>query len=422
MQRMRRLPALVMILAGGRGQRLSPLTDLRAKLAVPFAGRYRLIDFVLSNFYNSGFRKMCVATQYKSESLNRHIARSWQISGFSDEYIACVPAQMRTDGGWYKGSADAIYQNLNLIDDEQPENVFVFGADHIYKMDVDQMLRFHTASQADLTIAAIPVPIAEASQFGVMSVDAHGRLLQFTEKPTQPDPMPGRPDMALASMGNYIFRTNKLVEVVTADAHSQSEHDFGKNIITRMLDEFDCYVYDFGSNVIPGASVKEKAYWRDVGTLEAYFQCNMDLIHTDPVMDLYNPHWPIHTGSTSLPPSKFVHASEGNRRVGRALDSMVSEGCIISGGTVQESILSPGVRVNSWSELYQCIVYEDCSIGRRAKLRRTIVDKSVHVPEGAVIGYDRDFDRAYFFVSDEGITVVPKGYDMSLIKSWPSAS
>jgi glucose-1-phosphate adenylyltransferase len=402
---------LAMILAGGEGRRLDPLTRERAKPAVPFGGRYRIADFVLSNFANSGILKMKVLVQYKSESLNTHIQRAWRLTALLDQYVEIVPAQMRVGPKWFEGSADAIYQNLNLITDEEPEYTFVFGADHVYRMDVRQMLEFHRAKRADLTVAAIPMPIEEADQVGVIEVDAEGRMIGFEEKPKEnPKTIPGDPSRCLASMGNYLFTTDALVQEIVQDAGDPtSAHDFGKSIVTAMFARKRVYVYDFAKNEVPGQGVKERGYWRDVGSLDAYFQSNMDLVAVDPVFSLYNDEWPIYTIHHNSPPAKFVFANEKEGRVGRATDSLVSEGCIISGGTVHHSILSPRVRVNSFTSVEESIVFEDVNIGRHCKIRRAIIDKHVDVPAGTTIGYDAEKDRRRFNVTDSGIVVIPKG-------------
>ncbi len=401
---------LVMVLAGGAGTRLEPLTRERAKPAVPFGGRYRIIDFCLSNFANSGAFKLKVLTQYKSDSLNNHISRSWRMSAFLGHYCETVPAQMRTGMDWYKGSADAIYQNLNLIQDEAPSHVFVFGADHVYKMDVRQMFDFHLAKKADCTVAVLPVPIEQGSQFGILHVGKDGEVLSFVEKPKDPPPMPGDPTKCLASMGNYLFATEALVSEVTADAKKEkSAHDFGKSILSGMHERARVFAYDFSTNVVPGNTERERGYWRDVGDLDAYFQANMDLTGVDPVFNLYNTEWPIHTANTNLPPAKFVFADREHNRVGHATDSLVSEGCIVSGGVVNRSVLSAKVRVNSWADVQHSILMENVEIGRHAVVRRAIIDKNVVIPQGAKIGVDPAEDKKRFHVTASGIVVIPKG-------------
>jgi glucose-1-phosphate adenylyltransferase len=401
--------ALVMILAGGEGKRLHPLTKDRAKPAVPFGGRYRIIDFVLNNFVNSGFYKIKILTQYKSDSLNKHITRGWPLSPFVDHFIDLVPAQMRTGGGWYKGTADAIYQNINVINDEHPEYVIVFGGDHVYKMDVRHMLEYHKSKNADLTISAVPVPVEEADQFGIVVVDEDWKLIGFQEKPKEnPKTIPGRPDMVLASMGNYIFKSDRLVKELHKDAEHDTDHDFGKNIIPEMMKDGKVYVYDFSSNVFSGMSKAEQGYWRDVGTVDAYWQANMDLLTVKPEFNLYNRDWPIRTYNYNFPPAKFVW-EEGDR-IGMATNSLVSEGCIISGGQISRCVLSPNVRVNSFSHIRDSILMEDVNIGRHAEINRAIIDKVVDIPPYTRIGFDMEEDIARgFYVSPEGITVVPKG-------------
>jgi len=402
---------LAMILAGGEGRRLDPLTRERAKPAVPFGGRYRIIDFALSNFANSGILRMKVLVQYKSESLNAHIQRGWRLTPLLNEYVEIVPAQMRVGPKWFEGSADAIYQNLNIITDEEPEYTFVFGADHVYRMDVRQMLDFHVDRKADLTVAAIPIPISEASEFGIIEVDADGRMIGFTEKPKSgAKTMPGDPTRCLASMGNYIFTTDALVQEIVRDAgDSKSVHDFGKSIVSSMHERKRVFVYDFAKNTVPGQGEKERGYWRDVGSLDAYFQANMDLVDVDPIFSLYNDAWPIYTIQHNQPPVKFVFNNARENRVGRATDALVSEGCIISGGHVHHSILSPKVRVNSYAYVEDSILFENVNIGRHCRIRRAIIDKHVDIPPNTTIGYDLEKDRKHFHVTESGIVVIPKG-------------
>ena len=404
--------ALVMILAGGVGSRLRPLTLDRAKPAVPFGGRYRIIDFVLSNFVNSGFYKIKVLTQYKADSLINHIARGWRLSELLGHYIDAVPAQQRRGPHWYSGSADSIYQNLNLIEDYKPRDIFVFGGDHIYKMDVAQMLAHHRKCGGDLTVAAVPVPIEQGSQFGIIEADEQGRIIGFQEKPDNPRPMPGDPTRCLASMGNYIFERTSLVREVTRDAADESSaHDFGKSIVTRMVLDPDCpvYVYDFSTNIIPGQPQAEQGYWRDVGSIDAYWQSSMDLVALAPEFDLYNPKWPIRTRYKHYAPAKFVHDDPDHNRVGTAINSMVAEGVIVSGGMIRNSILCPRVRVNSYSSIEESVLFKGVQVGRHARLRRCVVDKGVEVPPYAVIGYDLEEDRRRFTVSPEGVVVIAKG-------------
>ena len=403
--------ALVMILAGGEGKRLLPLTKDRAKPAVPFGGRYRIIDFVLNNFINSGFFKIKVLTQYKSDSLNKHITRGWALSPFLNQYVDLAPAQMRTGQDWYRGTADAIYQNEFHIKDEDPDYVCIFGGDHIYKMDVSQMLDFHKEKQAELTISGIPIPIEEASEFGIMEVDENWKLVNFVEKPKEkPRSIPGNPNMCLASMGNYIFNKDILLDALERDAKIEtSNHDFGKNVIPMLLNEGKpIYVYNFADNEFAGMTDAERGYWRDVGSIDAYWQANMDLLSATPELNIYSKDWPLRTFNYNYPPAKFIW-EEGNR-VGMATNSMVSEGCIVSGGSISRCILSPKVRINSYSQVYESILMENVSVGRYSRIRRAIIDKNVVIPPNTRIGYDRAEDeRRGFHVSTNGITVVPKG-------------
>jgi len=403
---------LALVLAGGEGQRLAPLTIERAKPAVPIGGRYRLIDFVLSNLVNSGFLKIKVLVQYKSDSLSTHIARGWRLPAMLDLYVEVVPAQQRRGKDWFRGSADAIFQSINVITDESPDYVCVFSADHIYKMDVRQMLDYHLEMDAHMTVAAVPVPVAEATQFGVLEVDEKGWMIGFREKAADPREMPNRPGWALASCGNYIWNTDALIDEARQDAESASQHDFGKNVIPRMVGNARVAVYDISQNMVPGQPERERGYWRDVGTIRSYFDANMDLVQVEPLLDLYNPRWPIRTWTQPSPPAKFVFADEGSARVGQATDSLVSEGCIISGGRVNRSVLSPNVRVNSFAQVEESILFEGVSVGRHARVVRAIVDKGVKIPSGAHIGVDHalDLSRGFRWDETDGITVVPKGF------------
>ena len=401
---------LAMILAGGEGRRLAPLTADRAKPAVPFGGRYRIIDFVLSNFANSGVLRMKVLTQYKSDSLNIHLSRGWRMSSMLGQFVEAVPAQQRTGPEWYRGSADAIYQNLNLVTDEHPDYVFVFGADHVYRMDTRQMLDFHVAQGADCTVAAIPMPIEQGSEFGVITADETGRMIDFVEKPAVPTPMPGDPSKVLVSMGNYLFTTEALVREIVRDAGRESAHDFGKSIISEMFKHTRVAVYDFATNTVPGQGPAEVGYWRDVGELDTYYDANMDLISVDPKLSLYNDRWPLYTAASgSAAPAKFVFNNVEDQRIGSATDSLVSEGSIISGGRIHRCVLSPKVRVNSYSEITDSILFEGVNVGRHAKIKRAIIDKNVDIPPGTTIGFDAEEDRRRFFVSPRGVVVVPKG-------------
>lgn len=403
--------ALVMILAGGEGKRLYPLTKDRAKPAVPFGGRYRIIDFVLNNFINSGFFKIKVLTQYKSDSLNKHITRGWALSPFLNQYVDLAPAQMRTGSEWYRGTADAIYQNVFHITDEDPDYVCIFGGDHIYKMDVSQMLDYHKEKKADLTISAIPIPIEEAHEFGIIEVDDDWKLTNFVEKPkTAPKSIPGNPNMCLASMGNYIFNKGSLLKALEEDEKIQSSnHDFGKNVIPMMLNEGKrIYVYNFNENVFPGMSDRERGYWMDVGSIDAYWQANMDLLDYDPELNLYSQTWPLRTFNYNYPPAKFIW--EEGERVGMATNSMVSEGCIVSGAGLSRCVLSPKVKVNSFSQISESILMENVEIGRHSRIKKAIIDKNVIVPPNTRIGFNREEDeKRGFHVSPNGVTVVPKG-------------
>ena len=370
---------LVMILAGGEGKRLYPLTRDRAKPAVPFGGRYRIIDFVINNFINSGFYKLKILTQYKSDSLNKHIVRTWPLSPIINQYVDLIPAQMRIDGHWYKGTADAVFQNIHhILAEEEAKYIAVFGGDHIYKMNVEQMLDFHKQNNADLTISAIPIPIEEAGEYGIMEVDDNWHLTNFIEKPkTTPKHLPGDPTKCLASMGNYFFNRNKLIKELRIDADIQvSNHDFGKNVIPKMLEQGDrIFVYDFAQNTFPGMEESERGYWRDVGTMDAYWQANMDLLAYDPEFNLYTKEWPLRTFNYNYPPAKFIW--EELERRGLATNSLVSEGCIISGGTLSRCILSPKVRINSFSSVVDSIIMENVNVGRHSHIKKAIIDKTV---------------------------------------------
>ncbi len=399
---------LSMVLAGGEGKRLMPLTADRAKPAVPFGGMYRLIDFVLSNLANAGYLKIVVLTQYKSHSLDRHVSRTWRMSNLLGNYVTPVPAQQRLGPHWFSGSADAILQNLNLIGDEEPEHVVVFGADHIYRMDPRQMVDQHVESGAAVTIAAIRQPLALADQFGVIEAGPDGRSVSaFREKPSDAVGLADAPDQVYASMGNYVFDTRALIEVVKEDARDDSSrHDVGGDIIPRLVAAGRAQVYDFADNQVPGSTERDRGYWRDVGTLDAFFEAHMDLISVHPIFNLYNRQWPIYTGHEPLPPAKFVFNEEGRR--GYATDSMVSPGAILSGGTAERSILSPGVHLHSGASVCDSVLMDGVRVGRGAVIRRAIIDKSVVVPDGARIGVDLDRDRERFTVTPSGVTVIEK--------------
>jgi glucose-1-phosphate adenylyltransferase len=404
---------LGIVLAGGAGKRLAPLTADRAKPAVPFGGLYRLIDFALSNLVNAGCLRICVLTQYKSHSLDRHVSKTWRMSVLLGNYVTPVPAQQRLGPYWFTGSADAIYQSLNLINDERPDLVVVVGADHVYRMDPQQIIDQHVAGGAGVTVAAIPVPRAEATEFGVIGVGQDGRTMEaFLEKPADPPARPGHPDQALASMGNYVFTTDVLVDALRKDAADDaSRHDMGGNLIPTLMRDGLAQVYDFTANQVPGADPDDMPYWRDVGTLDSYFDAHMDLCAPVPVFNLYNDRWPILTHVPSQPPAKFVHDS--GKHIGRALDSLVSNGVIVSGGLVRESVLSPGVRVNSWARVERSVILDNTVVGEHAVVRDAIIDKNVTVPDRAQVGVDKEHDLARgFVVSAGGITVVGKGQEV----------
>ena len=400
---------LTMVLAGGEGKRLAPLTLDRAKPAVPFGGNYRLIDFALSNLVNGGYRRIVVLTQYKSHSLDRHIAVTWALSPLLGNYVTPVPAQMRRGPRWFAGSADAIYQNFNLLNDERPDHVIVFGADHIYRMDPRQMVERHIESGAGVTVAALRAPLEQADQFGVIETAADGRrIAAFREKPTDAAGLPDAPDQVYASMGNYVFSAEALVDAVTRDAADpDSAHDVGGNLIPMLVERGEAQVYDFSENRVPGATPRDHGYWRDVGTLDAFWEAHMDLISIDPVFNLYNREWPILTWQEPLPPAKFVFADAD--RMGHALDSMVCAGVVVSGGEVRRSVLAPAVHVHSFAQVHDSVLMPGVEVGRGAVVRRAIVDKHVRIEPGAQIGVDPDADRARFTVSDGGVAVVGKG-------------
>jgi glucose-1-phosphate adenylyltransferase len=406
------LKVLGIVLAGGKGTRLYPLTRERAKPAVPFGGKYRIIDFVLSNFVNSGIHSIYVLTQFLSQSLLQHLSEGWQVGGLlKSHFIINVPAQMRSENeSWYRGTADAIYQNVNLIEQSDPHLVAIFGADHIYRMNVAAMIDFHRAKRADVTVAAIPVARSHAHEFGVIEVNEEGRIVAFHEKNPNAPTMPGDPHRVYASMGNYIFSTPTLLELLTADAKTPgSHHDFGKDVLPRLAGKEPMYAYNFESNRIPGEVEDSVPYWRDVGTIEAYYEANMDLNNVKPDLNLYNREWPVRSTSYPDPPAKFVFEEEGRR--GEALDSIVSGGCILSGGLVRKSILGRGVRVHAGAEVEGCVIMDDCDIGRRTKLRRAILDKNIGIPEDTTIGYDLEADRARgWHVTESGIVVIGRGY------------
>ncbi|MFC8315511.1 glucose-1-phosphate adenylyltransferase [Gordonia sp. NPDC057258] len=393
---------LGIVLAGGEGKRLYPLTMDRAKPAVPFGGAYRLIDFVLSNLVNAGYERICVLTQYKSHSLDRHISQTWWTSGFHGEYITPVPAQQRLGPRWYTGSADAIFQSMNLITDERPEYIVVFGADHVYRMDPSQMVAAHIESGADVTVAGIRVPRAEAVAFGCIDSDESGKITRFLEKPADPPGTPDDPDVTFASMGNYVFTTEALVDALRADAaDSDSDHDMGGDIIPAFVRRDTAFVYDFKDNQVPGATERDTGYWRDVGTLDAFYEAHMDLVSVHPIFNLYNGRWPIRGETHNLPPAKFVQG-------GVAEDSVVGSGCLISAGTVRNSVLSSNVIVEDGAVVEGSVLMPGVRVGKGAVVRKAILDKNVVVGDGEQLGVDLEADRERFSVSAGGVVTVGK--------------
>jgi glucose-1-phosphate adenylyltransferase len=397
-----------MVLAGGEGKRLAPLTADRAKPAVPFGGNYRLVDFALSNLANANYRRIVVLTQYKSHSLDRHISLTWRLSPLLGSYVTPVPAQMRRGPRWFVGSADAIYQNYNLIADERPDHIIVFGADHIYRMDPRQMVEQHIESGAGVTVAAIRVPKEQAFQFGVIETSEGRKIDAFREKPSDARGLPDSPDEVYASMGNYVFSTEALIEAISTDAHNEdSRHDIGGNIIPMLVEQGEAEVYDFAANTVPGATDRDRGYWRDVGTIDAYYDAHMDLIAVHPIFNMYNSDWPIHSWIDPLPPAKFIFDEDGRR--GQALDSMVCAGAVLSGATARRSVLSPAAHLHSFAEVEDSILLHGAEVHRNAVVRRAILDKNVRVMDGVQIGVDPEADRERFHVSEGGIVVIPKG-------------
>ncbi|QIS22516.1 glucose-1-phosphate adenylyltransferase [Nocardia terpenica] len=394
---------LGIVLAGGEGKRLFPLTKDRAKPAVPFGGAYRLIDFVLSNLVNAGYLRLCVLTQYKSHSLDRHISQTWRLSGFGGEYITPVPAQQRLGPRWYTGSADAIMQSLNLIYDEDPDYIVVFGADHVYRMDPEQMVTHHIDSGAGVTVAGIRVPRSEARAFGCIDSDESGRITQFLEKPAHPPGTPDDPNVTFASMGNYVFSTKALVDAIRADAdNADSDHDMGGDIIPALVAQGEAGVYDFAANDVPGSTDRDRGYWRDVGTIDAFYDAHMDLVSVHPIFNLYNRHWPIRGAAENLPPAKFAQG-------GLAQESIVGAGSILSAATVRNSVLSSNVFVEDGATVEGSVLMPGVRVGRGAVVRRAILDKNVMVGEGEIIGVDTERDRERFAVSNGGVVTVGKG-------------
>ncbi|MDQ6708578.1 MAG: glucose-1-phosphate adenylyltransferase [Acidobacteriota bacterium] len=402
-----RLRVLGIVLAGGKGTRLYPLTKERAKPAVPFGGKYRIIDFVLSNFINSGIYSIYVLTQFRSQSLLQHLNEGWQFGGLlKNQFIIPVPAQMRSkEETWYQGTADAIYQNINLVEQADPHVVAIFGADHIYRMNITQMVEFHENRSAAATVAAIPVDRKLASEFGVIETDDRGRILAFHEKKADAPTIPGDPDRVYASMGNYIFSKNVLLRELPDDAANEnSSHDFGRDILPSLVKRTEVYAYDFQTNRIAGEPAEAESYWRDVGTIDAYYEANMDLRAVTPALNLYNRQWPLRTSGFPDPPAKFTFDLEGRR--GLAIDSIVSGGCILSGGMVKNSVLARGVKVHTGAEIEDSIILDNCDIGRYAQIRRAILDKNVRVQQGDRIGYDRELDRKRHHITESGLVVV----------------
>jgi glucose-1-phosphate adenylyltransferase len=411
------LRLLALVMAGGRGSRLFPLTRDRAKPAVPFGGRYRIIDFVLSNLVNSGVRAIYVLTQYKAQSLVEHIQSAWGRRSGNSEFVTVVPAQMRIGESWYRGTADSVYQNYHMVEDFRPDAVLVFGADHVYKMNVGQMVNFHRQRNAVATVACIPIPVSEAGSFGIVETDEDGRITGFQEKPDRdPVTIPGDPTRCLASMGNYIFAPGPLAEALVADAKAESHHDFGRNILPDMLSSGRVYAYDFSQNRIPGVSdAGELGYWRDVGTIEAYYEATLDLKNVVPHLNLYNWEWPILSANYPDPPSKLVFDDPSRRGV--LLQSVVSGGCIIAGGFVKDCVLGRNVVIGEGAEVRDSILFDNVTVGKRARIQRAIIDKNVRVADGDHIGHDLARDAIRHHVSDGGITVVAKARDTLLTRS-----
>jgi glucose-1-phosphate adenylyltransferase len=402
---------LALVLAGGEGRRLHPLTRERSKPAVHFGGRYRLVDFVLSNLVNSGFQRIKVLTQYRATSLVRHLARGWSLaSTVVDEFIEPVPAAMNIGPTWFRGTADAIWQNLDLLRETRPVDVLVFGSDHVYKMDIGLMAEHHRSVGADVTVAVLSVPRKEAAgAFGCIEIDDSGWVRGFVEKPVDPPPIPGDPDRTLVSMGNYVFRTPTLIEELRRNVgQAGTTHDFGRDILTSAYQRVKVAAYDFHSQLCPGESEHSRGYWRDVGTIDSFFEANMDLVSVEPRLNLYNELWPIRGVQADAGPCKFVFADEARKRVGTAVDSIVGAGTIISGGHVECTVVFPHVRVNSYSQVAESVLFPQVDVGRGARLRRCIVDKGVQIPAGEEIGYDPERDRARFTVSEGGVVVVTR--------------
>jgi len=399
---------VAIVLAGGEGKRLFPLTRRRAKPAMPFAGQYRLIDFVLTNLVHSNLLRIHVLTQYESYSLIRHLSRGWTFSAHLGQYCEVIPAAVGEGRGWYQGSADALYQNLERLGRDAPRIVAVFGADHIYRMDIQQMIAEHVEAKADISISVVPQPIEEAHQFGCVEVDGSMRVRRFLEKPSSPPAFPGEPGKALASMGNYLFNYDVLRGVLETDhADPDSRHDLGGDVFPRWFDRLHMHAYNFMNNLVPGTRDSERGYWRDVGTIGSYWRASMDLVSVTPAFNMYNDDWPILTARVDYPPAKFVFADRESNRMGIATDSLVTNGCIISGGHIDRSVLGPRVRINSYSTVSESVLFEGVEVGRHCRIRRAIIDKSVRIPANTVLGYDPEQDQARgIVVCPEGISVV----------------
>lgn len=404
-------------MAGGKGERLFPLTKNRAKPSVHFGGKYRIIDFVINNFINSGFFKIKVLTQYKSTSLVKHLSKAWSLSQSLGMFVDPVPAQMRKGEVWYRGTADAVSQNINEIYDTEPEYIAVFGGDHIYKMDVKQMLDYHISKNAVATVSAIPVRVEEAKEFGIIGINGEGKINGFFEKPDNPPEMPNKMGYSLASMGNYIFSTEFLKKIISDYVDGKGYFDFGKDIFPNIIDEYPVYAYDFYNNVIPGQHERERAYWKDVGSIDSYWQANMEMRDVYPIFDLYNKYWPIRTNAPQLPPAKFVFSGKnGDARRGEAVDSLIGEGTIVSGSRVKNSVISFNCFLHSYSEINDSIIFPDCAIGRHVRLNKVIVDRNVRIPEGISVGYNIDRDKKNFHVSSGGVVVIPQDFDWQQYK------
>jgi glucose-1-phosphate adenylyltransferase len=393
---------LATILAGGKGERLYPLTRERGKPAVPFGAKYRIVDFVLSNFMNSGIYALYVLVQYKAQSLIEHLRNAWRLGGLPDHFVIVVPPQMRWGETWYQGTADAVYQNINLLRDFHPDIVAIFGADHVYRMDIAQMLDFHRDHRADITVAALPVPIAQAQSFGILAADREGRITRFDEKPKSPAPMPTDPTRAYASMGNYLFNHDVLIEALVEDARRSTDHDFGRTIIPELVSHLEVYAYNFLDNAVPGIRpYEEVGYWRDVGTIAAYWQSHMDLLGPEPRLDLDNDRWPILTAPYRGPSTRII--------VGDITDSILGEGVLVDGATIRRSIIGRGVRIGRGAAVEDSIIMERTAIGPEARIRRAVIDRYNVIPQGARIGDGEETDGRHYHIDPSGLTVVPRG-------------